>query len=88
MGCPMAVHAHSGTRELPSGSRLMGLLRLAPEIQQHILSMPNAVHRPVITERALRPIAQIPQTNDQLRAFRQLLMLPDPIRPSVCGITR
>ena len=69
-------------------TQVMSLLRLPPEIQQHILTMPDAVHRPAITERALRPIAQIPQTNDQLRAFRQLLMLPDPIRPSVCGITR
>jgi hypothetical protein len=36
----------------------MALLRLAPEIQKHILSMPEPVRRPAITERALRPIAQ------------------------------
>jgi hypothetical protein len=36
----------------------MGLLRLAPEIQEHVLSLPDMVRRPAITERALRPIAQ------------------------------
>ena len=37
----------------------MGMLRLAPEIQEYILSMPDTVHRPAISERALRPIAQL-----------------------------
>jgi hypothetical protein len=50
----------------------MGMLRLAPEIQQLILSMPEAVRRPAITERALRPIAQLPQQRDQLHAFQKL----------------
>jgi hypothetical protein len=36
-------------------TQVMGLLHLAPEIQKHILSMPDAVRRPAITERALRP---------------------------------
>ena len=69
----MAVHAHSGTRGLPSGSRLMGLLRLAPEIQQHILSMPDAVRRPAITERALRPIALLENHGAQQAAYSMLL---------------
>jgi len=54
-------------------THLMGLLRLAPEIQQHILSMPDMVLRPAITERALRPIARIAQSKDQIHAFEQLL---------------
>jgi hypothetical protein len=49
------------------------MLQLAPEIQQHILSMPDVVRRPAITERALRPIAQISQARDQLEAFQVLL---------------
>jgi len=54
-------------------TQVMGLLRLAPEIQQHVLSMPEMVRRPAVTERALRPIAQLPQERDQLHAFQQLL---------------
>ena len=51
----------------------MGLLRLASEIQQHILSMPNLVRRPAITERALQPIARIEEREDQVAAFSELL---------------
>jgi hypothetical protein len=56
-------------------TQVMGLLRLAPEIQQHILSMPNVVRRPAITERALRPIAQIQNTGEQMDEYRKLLSL-------------
>lgn len=54
-------------------TQVMSMLRLAPEIQKHILSMPDAVRRPAITERALRPIAQLPQRRDQVHAFQQLV---------------
>ncbi|MFC1573480.1 hypothetical protein ACFL6M_07790, partial [Candidatus Eisenbacteria bacterium] len=54
-------------------TQVMKMLYLAPEIQRHILSMPDVVRRPSITERALRPIAQIPVPTDQRHAFRQLL---------------
>ena len=54
-------------------TQLMGLLRLAPEIQQHILSMPNAVRRPAITERALRSIAQIEDAAYQKAKFNELI---------------
>ena len=50
-------------------TQVMGMLRLAPEIQQHILSMPDMVRRPAITERALRPIAKTERHEDQLKAF-------------------
>jgi len=40
-------------------TQVMALSRLAPEIQQHILSLPETACRSAITERALRPIAQI-----------------------------
>ena len=35
------------------------MLRLAPWIQQYILSMPDMVRRPAISERTLRPIAKM-----------------------------
>jgi hypothetical protein len=40
-------------------TQVMGLLRLAPEIQEQIQSMSASLHRPHITERALRPVATI-----------------------------
>jgi hypothetical protein len=51
----------------------MALLRLAPEIQQHILSMPDAVRRPAITERAPRPIARLESAAHQQAKFRKLI---------------
>ena len=53
----------------------MGMLRLAPEIQEHVLSMPDMVSRPTITERALRPITQIEEYKEQLAAFSELTTL-------------
>jgi len=54
-------------------TQVMGMLRLAPEIQGHVLSMPDAVCRPAITERALRPIAQRDDCTEQHAAFLALL---------------
>jgi len=51
----------------------MGLLRLAPEIQQHIPSMPDMARRPAITERALRPIAQLEGVTEQKARFEELI---------------
>ena len=65
-------------------TQVMGMLRLAPEIQQHILSMPDAVRRPAITERALRPIAQIENTRAQLDEFQKLLSSPAASRIGDC----
>ena len=54
-------------------TQVMCMLRLAPEIQQHVLSMPDVVRRPAISERALRPIAQMERPAAQLQAFEQLI---------------
>ena len=54
-------------------TQVMTMLRLAPEIQEHILSMPNTVRRPVISERALRPIAQLDDPADQRACFDRLV---------------
>jgi hypothetical protein len=53
--------------------QILALLRLAPEIQHHILSLPDSAVRPAITERALRPIAQLEQPADQKARFRKLV---------------
>lgn len=54
-------------------TQVMALLHLAPEIQRSILSMPDMVRRPAITERALRPIAQLEDLDDQRLRFRDLI---------------
>ena len=53
--------------------QVMDLLHLAPEIQEHILSMHEIVGRPTITERALRPIAQIRDAREQIQLLHALL---------------
>lgn len=54
-------------------SQVIGLLRLAPEIRQYLLTMPDQFRRPAITERALRAVARLPQGKDQLDSFQNLL---------------
>ena len=54
-------------------TQVMGMLRLAPEIQEHILALPCTVRRPAISERALRPIAQLDNPMDQRAQFDQLI---------------
>ena len=53
-------------------TQVMGMLRLPSEIQEKILSMPDIVRRPSISERMLRPIAAIGDYGDQPREFRKL----------------
>lgn len=51
-------------------TQVMGMLRLAPEIQEQILSIPDSVLSPPVTERLLRPIEAITDHRDQLKKFR------------------
>lgn len=60
----------------------MGMLRLAPDIQQQVLSLPDMVRRPAITERVLRPIAQLENPEEQHMAFSALLEADGAIRTS------
>jgi len=53
--------------------QVMCLLRLAPEIQQYILSMPETTRRSVITERSLRPLAHLEDVTDQKARFQKLI---------------
>jgi len=59
----------------PRVTQVMGLLRLAPEMQQHVLALPDMARRPTITERALRPIAQL-EGRQQEDAFQAMLRSP------------
>ena len=54
-------------------TQILGLLRLAPEIQHHILSMPSTVGCPTITERVLRPITLFDDHQQQLQDFTEIL---------------
>jgi len=54
-------------------TQVLGLLRLDSMIQQRILAMPDTVRRPVVTERALRPIAHLEDLTNQKAKFEELL---------------
>lgn len=53
-------------------TQIMDLLNLASDIQKYILSMTEAVRRPVITERALRPLSELNGAEKQLVSFSAL----------------
>jgi hypothetical protein len=55
-------------------TQVIGMLRLAPEIREQILSIPNMAHRPPVTERMLRPISAITDCNDQVKEFQKSLV--------------
>jgi hypothetical protein len=55
-------------------TQIMGLLRLAPEIQGKILALPGNFRRSSVTERILRPIGAISDQRDQLRKFHRFLL--------------
>jgi hypothetical protein len=52
----------------------MGMLRLAPEIQEMILTSRGTIHRRIVTERMLRPIGAIANQQEQLQEFNRLLV--------------
>ena len=54
-------------------TQVLGLLRLAPEIQDHVLSLPAMARRSVVTEKALRPIALLENRGVQTDRFRELV---------------
>jgi hypothetical protein len=55
-------------------TQVMGMLKLPPEIQERILSLPDTLNRPSVTERMLRPIRAITNSRDQVREFQQILI--------------
>jgi hypothetical protein len=54
--------------------QIMGMLRLAPEIREKILTSPGTIHRRPVTERMLRPIEANADQCGQLREFRRFLL--------------
>jgi len=54
-------------------TQVIGLLRLAPEIQEKVLTLPDMICQPAITERALRPIALMENMRDQTNQFQKLV---------------
>jgi hypothetical protein len=61
-------------------TQVMSLLRLVPEIQELVLSMPDLARRPTVTERSLRPIAQLHGLTEQREAVSALLESEGPTR--------
>lgn len=55
-------------------TQIMGMLRLAPEIQERILVTPDTIHKSLITERVLRPIGSITDCCDQIREVQGSLL--------------
>ena len=55
-------------------TQVMGMLRLAPEIQEKILTSSGFPHCHPVTERLLRPIGAIPDQRDQVREFNRFLL--------------
>jgi hypothetical protein len=55
-------------------TQVMGLLRLAPEIQEKILTPAGTFHSRPVTERMLRPIGAIADQHEQLQEFSRLLV--------------
>jgi len=53
-------------------TQVMGMLRLAPEIQEQILSLPDSARRFAVTERILRRIETIPDYRVQLLGYDKL----------------
>ena len=54
-------------------TQIMALLRLVPEIRERVLSTANSVGRSSISERALRPIAQLEDPVAQRLWFLELV---------------
>ena len=54
-------------------TQILMLLRLAPEIQERIFSMPKSVNPPRISELALLPIAVFDDKHQQLQAFADIV---------------
>jgi hypothetical protein len=72
-GAAQANIAHSEGLTRARVTQVMGMLRLAPEIKEQILSMPVGVVRPPVTERTLRRIETKANVRSQLRELHKLL---------------
>jgi hypothetical protein len=64
-------------------TQVMYHIRLAPEIQEYILAMPETTCRSVLSVRSLRPIIQLEDHRKQVGAFKKLVEKDDQIRPLI-----
>ncbi|MCL5884613.1 MAG: hypothetical protein M1377_04610 [Deltaproteobacteria bacterium] len=55
-------------------TQVMGMLRLAPEIQEKILALPDNLHCRPVTERTLRPVGAIKDQHGQVREFQRVFL--------------
>jgi hypothetical protein len=53
-------------------TQIMGMLRLAPLIQEKIFTSPGTLHSRPVTEQMLRPVGAIANQHEQLREFLRL----------------
>ena len=68
--------AAAGQISRPRMSQILGLLELAPAIQEQLLFLPKIIRgRDPISEHALRKITRILDWEDQVEAFRHLMAL-------------
>jgi len=56
-------------------TQVLMLLRLAPDIQESILSLPGSPNPPGLPERVLRPIALLEDPEEQMAAFEEALIV-------------
>jgi hypothetical protein len=68
----IVTQADIGRREGITRARVaqvMGMLRLAPEVQQHILGTSDTDSRPSISELMLRPLETVSYRREQIREY-------------------
>ena len=71
----VASQAEIASREGVTRARvtqIMGMLKLAPLIQEKIFTSPGTLHSRPVTERMLRPIGAITNQHEQLQEFNRL----------------
>jgi len=59
-------------------TQVLGLLRLAPEIQERILALPPTAERPSVSERILRPLTRADDFEKQLAVYERVTSAPLP----------
>ena len=71
----VASQAEIASREGVTRARvtqIMGMLKLAPLIQEKIFTSPGTLHSRPVTERMLRPIGAIANQHEQVQEFNRL----------------
>jgi hypothetical protein len=72
----------------PRMTQILNLLNLAPKIQDYILAMSPVDGQPPVSERSLRPIAQIKCHKKQVHVFNQLSSKSDLCGPEFQSVAK